>query len=102
MTLIIALRRRRGRRSRVVLSMMLTRILYICQPNEVLVFSGGQRASVGRKVGYRVIQGGRGAAHPADRDRRLDGPDEHADRAARAGRVLEGRHPASTCTASPT
>ena len=43
----------------IVLSMVLTRFLYICQPNEVLVFSGGQRASVGRKVGYRIIKGGR-------------------------------------------
>jgi uncharacterized membrane protein YqiK len=31
------------------LSMVLTRFLYICQPNEVLVFSGGQRASAGAR-----------------------------------------------------
>ena len=48
----------------VVLSMVLTRFLYICQPNEVLVFSGGQRASVGRKVGYRIIKGGRALRIP--------------------------------------
>ena len=48
----------------IVLSMVLTRFLYICQPNEVLVFSGGQRASVGRKVGYRIIKGGRALRIP--------------------------------------
>ena len=57
-----------GRASRcvfaIVLSMVLTRFLYICQPNEVLVFSGGQRASVGRKVGYRIIKGGRALRIP--------------------------------------
>jgi flotillin len=47
-----------------VLSLVLTRFLYICQPNEVLVFSGGQRASVGRKVGYRIIKGGRALRIP--------------------------------------
>ena len=47
-----------------VLSLVLTRFLYICQPNEVLVFSGGQRASVGRKVGYRIIKGGRALRVP--------------------------------------
>jgi flotillin len=47
-----------------VLSMVLTRFLYICQPNEVLVFSGGQRASSGRKVGYRIIKGGRAVRIP--------------------------------------
>jgi flotillin len=48
----------------VVLSVVLTRFLYICQPNEVLVFSGGQRASAGRKVGYRIIKGGRAVRVP--------------------------------------
>ncbi len=48
----------------IVLSMVLTRFLYICSPNEVLVFSGGQRASVGRNVGYRIIKGGRALRIP--------------------------------------
>jgi flotillin len=48
----------------VVLALVLKRFLYICQPNEVLVFSGGQRASVGRKVGYRIIKGGRAVRVP--------------------------------------
>ena len=47
-----------------VLSFVLSRFLYICQPNEVLVFSGGQRASIGRKVGYRIIKGGRALRIP--------------------------------------
>lgn len=45
-------------------SILLTRFLYICQPNEVLVFSGGQRASSGRRVGYRIIKGGRAVRIP--------------------------------------
>jgi flotillin len=48
----------------VVLALVMTRFLYICQPNEVLVFSGGQRASAGRKVGYRIIKGGRAVRIP--------------------------------------
>jgi flotillin len=48
----------------IVLALALTRFLYICQPNEVLVFSGGQRASAGRKVGYRIIKGGRALRIP--------------------------------------
>lgn len=39
--------------------------LRICQPNEVLVFSGrSRRLSDGSKVGYRVIKGGRGFRIP--------------------------------------
>ncbi len=39
--------------------------LKICQPNEVLIFSGRQRQlSDGSQVGYRVIQGGRGFRIP--------------------------------------
>ena len=50
----------------IVLSLVIRRLLYICQPNEVLVFSGGQRASeaAGRKVGYRIIKGGRAVRLP--------------------------------------
>ncbi|HVZ71087.1 MAG TPA: SPFH domain-containing protein [Polyangia bacterium] len=54
-----------------VVALVLTRFLYICQPNEVLIFSGGQRASsssavagAGRKVGYRIIKGGRAVRIP--------------------------------------
>ncbi|MBO6575211.1 MAG: hypothetical protein JJ896_07345 [Rhodothermales bacterium] len=39
--------------------------LKICQPNEVLIFSGRQRQLTdGSKVGYRVIRGGRGFRVP--------------------------------------
>lgn len=39
--------------------------LKICQPNEVLIFSGRQRQLTdGSQVGYRVIQGGRGFRIP--------------------------------------
>lgn len=49
----------------VVLSIVISRLLYICQPNEVLIFSGGQRASLsGRRVGYRIIKGGRAVRIP--------------------------------------
>ncbi len=47
-----------------VLSVILSRLLYICSPNEVLIFSGGQRASAGKRVGYRVIKGGRAIRVP--------------------------------------
>jgi flotillin len=46
------------------LSVIISRLLYICSPNEVLIFSGGQRASQGRSVGYRVIKGGRAVRIP--------------------------------------
>lgn len=39
--------------------------LKICQPNEILIFSGGQRRlEGGGSVGYRVIRGGRGFRIP--------------------------------------
>ncbi|MFZ5471446.1 MAG: flotillin family protein [Myxococcota bacterium] len=49
------------------------RLIYICQPNEVLVFSGSRRRMGGRWVGYRLIQGGRGIRIPMlERVDRLD------------------------------
>jgi flotillin len=51
----------------VVIGMIISRIIYICPPNEVLIFSGGHRRMPGtdeRIVGYRVIQGGRGIRIP--------------------------------------
>lgn len=38
---------------------IVNRLVLICQPNEVLVFSGSQRRQGNRVVGYRVVQGGR-------------------------------------------
>jgi flotillin len=46
----------------IVLMILVSRLLYICQPNEVLIFSGGQR-SAGRR-GYRIIKGGRAVRMP--------------------------------------
>ncbi len=46
---------------------IVNKLIYICPPNEVLIFSGGQRAlgdAEGHMVGYRVVQGGRGIRVP--------------------------------------
>ena len=51
----------------IVIAMIISRIIYICPPNEVLIFSGGHRripGTDGRTVGYRVVQGGRGIRIP--------------------------------------
>jgi flotillin len=51
----------------IILAMIISRIIYICPPNEVLIFSGGHRRMPGtedRIVGYRVVQGGRGIRIP--------------------------------------
>ena len=34
-------------------------VLYVCQPNEVLIFSGRTRMSAQGEVGYRIVKGGR-------------------------------------------
>lgn len=39
-------------------------LLYICGPNEVLIFSGRQRAVEGRALGYRIVKGGRSLRTP--------------------------------------
>jgi flotillin len=41
------------------LVLLVKNVLYVCQPNEVLVFSGRSRSSAGRTIGYRIIKGGR-------------------------------------------
>ena len=44
----------------VALVLVVKNVLYVCQPNEVLVFSGRKRRTAdGREVGYRIIKGGR-------------------------------------------
>lgn len=40
-----------------MLAMLIKNMLYVCQPNEVLVFSG--RGGAKANVGYRIIKGGR-------------------------------------------
>jgi flotillin len=48
-----------------VLVLVIKNLLYICPPNEVLIFSGGQRAAAsGRQIGYRIIKGGRAVRVP--------------------------------------
>jgi len=50
-----------------VIITVVNRLIYICPPNEVLIFSGGHRAiadETGRTVGYRLVQGGRGIRIP--------------------------------------
>jgi len=49
-----------------VLAAIIKRIVYICPPNEVLIFSGGHHQIPGedRMIGYRVVQGGRGLRIP--------------------------------------
>ncbi|HEY4182316.1 MAG TPA: SPFH domain-containing protein [Kofleriaceae bacterium] len=49
------------------IGIIISRIIYICPPNEVLIFSGGHRKVAGEDgkiVGYRAIQGGRGLRIP--------------------------------------
>ncbi|GAB4565510.1 MAG: flotillin family protein [Haliangiales bacterium] len=42
-----------------IMMSLLKRLLYICRPNEILVFSGGrQQAAGGGTVGFRVVFGG--------------------------------------------
>jgi flotillin len=41
-----------------------TKLLYICAPNEVLIFSGGQWQQGDRMRGYRIIKGGRALRIP--------------------------------------
>ncbi len=46
------------------LTLIVRNLLYICGPNEVLVFSGAQRKIEGRSVGYRIVKGGRSLRIP--------------------------------------
>jgi flotillin len=49
----------------VTVLLVIKRVLYVCQPSEVLIFSGRQRlAGNNRVAGYRVIRGGRGIRVP--------------------------------------
>ena len=44
--------------------LLIKNVLYVCQPNEVLVFSGRARSADGRTLGYRIIKGGRAIRIP--------------------------------------
>lgn len=50
--------------SLLVLAIIISRIIYICPPNEVLIFSGGHRKLGDKTIGYRLVQGGRGIRIP--------------------------------------
>jgi flotillin len=58
----------------IILVMFLTRFLYICRPNEILIFSGRRhRGPDGTESGYRVIFGGRAWRTPLiEQVRRMD------------------------------
>jgi flotillin len=52
-----------------LIAIIIARVIYICPPNAVLIFSGVHRRIIGaagddRSVGYRVVQGGRGIRIP--------------------------------------
>lgn len=46
------------------ISWTIKHLLYICAPNEVLIFSGTRRQSGNRTVGYKIIKGGRAVRKP--------------------------------------
>ncbi|HUS66453.1 MAG TPA: SPFH domain-containing protein [Kofleriaceae bacterium] len=47
-----------------IIFIVITRLIQICAPNEVLIFSGTRRQVGSRVVGYRLVQGGRGIRIP--------------------------------------
>lgn len=48
-------------------------LLYICGPNEVLVFAGGKSTVGGKPVGYRIVKGGMSLRRPlVERVERMD------------------------------
>lgn len=54
-------------------SLVFRSLLYICGPNEVLIFSGGFRNVEGKTLGYRVIKGGSSIRRPlVERVDRMD------------------------------
>jgi len=48
----------------IALAMLVKNVLYVCQPNEVLIFSGRKRATGQGEVGYRIVKGGRSLRVP--------------------------------------
>ncbi|MCA9675152.1 MAG: flotillin family protein, partial [Myxococcales bacterium] len=48
-----------------VITFVVKNLLYICRPNEILIFSGRRQTTPdGRQVGFRVVFGGRGVRVP--------------------------------------
>jgi len=48
----------------IALLITIIRLVQICQPNEVLIFSGTRRRVGNRSVGYRIVKGDRGIRKP--------------------------------------
>jgi flotillin len=48
----------------IALYVMVSRLLYVSTPNEVLVFSGSTRQIGGKQVGFRFVRGGRSLRRP--------------------------------------
>jgi flotillin len=48
----------------IALFITIIRLVQVCQPNEVLIFSGGRRRVGNRSVGYRIVKGDRGIRKP--------------------------------------
>jgi flotillin len=47
-----------------IFALSLPSLIYICAPNEVLIFSGGRRKEGSKEFGYRLVKGGRGIRIP--------------------------------------
>jgi flotillin len=57
----------------ICIAIIVYKLIYICPPNQVLIFSGARRLTGQRVVGYRLVQGGRGIRVPLlERVDRLD------------------------------
>lgn len=58
----------------VSITFVIRNLIYICGPNEVLIFSGSHRFSdQGQQLGYRIVKGGRGIRVPLlERVSRMD------------------------------
>ncbi len=53
--------------------LIISKLVYVCQPNEVLIFTGTRRRLGAKTVGYHLVQGGRGVRMPLlERVHRLD------------------------------
>ena len=77
-------------------------LLYICEPNEVLIFSGRRRRTDGGVKGYRIIKGGRGWRIPLiERVDRLDLTNMIIEVEVK-GAYSKGGHSAQCARASPT
>ena len=48
----------------IALFITIIRLVQVCQPNEVLIFSGSRRRIGDRSVGYRIVKGDRGIRKP--------------------------------------